>query len=173
MAENIYNKTISNGMGAAGPAFNPDGTFQASSRGTLIGNWYEERALRTFTGVGRSIVKEHIPKKHLNFEEPIRHTKKFDNTHDRIYGDRKDEPMYSENFHYGKGVNPADALPKVGLKNRRLEQEMMELIAAELKEKEDEKERLRQVRFFDTTAKTDFKTKLLTENTIGRWVMRT
>ncbi len=97
-------------------------------RGTLIGNWYEERALRTFTGVGRTIVREHIPKRHLQFEEPIKTTKKFDNTHDRIYGEKKDELMYSENHFYGKGVNPADQLPKVGLKQKRLEQEMWSII---------------------------------------------
>jgi hypothetical protein len=48
-------------------------------------------------------VKEHIPKKHLNFEEPIKTTKKFDNTHDRIYGNRRDELMFTENYLYGKG----------------------------------------------------------------------
>jgi hypothetical protein len=103
MAEGIYNK-------------------YHKARGTLIGNWYEERSLRDFTGVGRyfgnlvidlyrTIVKEHIPKKHLNFEEPIRTDKKFDNTHDRIHGHRRDELMYSENYHYGKNKNPADELP--------------------------------------------------------------
>ncbi len=97
-------------------------------KGTLIGNWYEERALRTFTGVGRTIVREHIPKRHLNFEEPIQTTKKFDTTHDRIYGEKRDQLMYSENFYYGKGVNPADSLPKVGLKTKKLEQEMLSLI---------------------------------------------
>ena len=112
-------------------------------RGTLIGNWYEERALRTFTGVGRTIIREHIPKKHLNFEEPIQNDKMFDNTHDRIYGEKKDELMYSESFHYGRGVNPADNLQKVGLKQKRLEQEMMNIIAGELKEKEDKQEQLR------------------------------
>ena len=66
--------------------------------------------------MGRTIVKEHIPKKHLNFEEPINSTKKFDNTHERIYGDRKDELMYSESYGYGRGVNPADKLAKIGLK---------------------------------------------------------
>lgn len=54
-------------------------------KGTLIGNWYEERSLREFTGVGRTIVKEHIPKRHLDFENPIT-GKAFDNTYDRING---------------------------------------------------------------------------------------
>ena len=52
-----------------------------------------------------------------------------------------DQLMYSENYHYGKGQNKADALPKVGLKNKRLEQEMYAIIAGELQEKEDELER--------------------------------
>lgn len=35
MAEGIYNKGLNQG------------------KGTLIGNWYEERSMREFTGVGR------------------------------------------------------------------------------------------------------------------------
>ncbi len=35
MAEGIYNKGLHRG------------------KGTLVGNWYEERSLREFTGVGR------------------------------------------------------------------------------------------------------------------------
>lgn len=62
----------------------------------------------------RTIVKEHIPKKHLNFEQPIVTDKKFDNTHDRIHGERRDELMFTENFLYGKSKNEADQLPKVG-----------------------------------------------------------
>jgi len=56
--------------------------------GTLIGNWQEERDLRDFTGVGRTIIREHIPKKHLDFENPINtQGKRFDNTVNRIYGE--------------------------------------------------------------------------------------
>lgn len=68
MVEGIYNKGLNRG------------------KGTLVGNWYEERSLRDFTGVGRCIIKEHIPKRHLNFEEPIKTDKQFDNTHNRIHG---------------------------------------------------------------------------------------
>ena len=103
MVEGIYNKGLNRG------------------KGTLVGNWYEERSLRDFTGVGRTIVREHIPKRHLNFEEPIITDKKFDVTHDRIYGERKDQLMYTENFYYGKSKNPADALPKVGQLSKRKE----------------------------------------------------
>jgi hypothetical protein len=45
--------------------------FTAKGKGTLVGNWAEERALREFSGVGRTIMREHIPKKHLDFDNPI------------------------------------------------------------------------------------------------------
>ena len=44
----------------------------------------------------RTITKEHIPKKHLNFEEPIVNNKVFDNTADRIYGEKKVHAMITE-----------------------------------------------------------------------------
>jgi hypothetical protein len=69
-------------------------------------------------------VKEHIPKKHLQFEEPIRTDKRFDNTHDRIYGQRRDELMLTENFHYGKAKNAADDLPSVGKRTQLMEREV-------------------------------------------------
>jgi hypothetical protein len=36
--------------------------------------------MREFTGVGRTIIREHIPKRHLDFENPIKTDKVFDNT---------------------------------------------------------------------------------------------
>jgi len=59
-------------------------------------------------------VREHIPKKMGNFEEPISTDKKFDNTHDRINGVRRDELFVTENRLYGTAKNPADNLPKIG-----------------------------------------------------------
>lgn len=53
MAENNFNK------------------FGAKAHGTLIGNWQEERELKDFTGTHRTIPKQHIPKKHLDFEGTI------------------------------------------------------------------------------------------------------
>jgi hypothetical protein len=57
MAENIFNK------------------YGGKTHGTLIGNWQEERDLKSFTGTSRTIPRQHIPKKHLDFENPI--TRKF------------------------------------------------------------------------------------------------
>jgi len=81
--------------------------------------------------------------------------------------------MYSQNYLYGRGVNPADALPKVGLKSKRIEQEMYRLIAAEIQEIDDAKNRELQVRNFETTTRSEFISKPLNENTLGRWIMRT
>ncbi len=70
-------------------------------------------------------MKEHIPKKHLQFEEPITNNKKFDNTHDRIYGERRDELMFTENYYYGKSKNAADEQPKVGRRTADLESQVL------------------------------------------------
>jgi len=78
MAENIYNKSF-------------------IGRGTLVGNWQEEQTLREFTGVGRTIPKEHIPKKHGDLENPIIHGKVFDNTYRRINGKTEDLIMDTTN----------------------------------------------------------------------------
>ena len=59
--------------------------FTTQGKGTLIGNWAEENILRDCTGVGRTIPKEHIPKKHLDFENPLK-CKPAESTTDRIYG---------------------------------------------------------------------------------------
>ena len=69
----------------------------------------------------RTIVKEHIPKRHGNLEEPILTDKKFDNTHNRIHGQTDDQLMYTENYYYGKSKNPADELPRKGRRQNNLE----------------------------------------------------
>jgi len=92
--------------------------FTAQGRGTLIGNWAEERSLREFTGVGRTIVKEHIPKRHLDFESSIGGPKLFDSTQDRIYGEARPQPMVTETSTIGTGFNPADNLARVGKKQQ-------------------------------------------------------
>ena len=36
----------------------------------------------------RTIMREHIPKRHLDFDNAPKPTKAFDNTSDRIYGEK-------------------------------------------------------------------------------------
>ena len=69
-------------------------------------------------------MKTHIPKRHCNFEEPIKGATEFDNTYDRINGNRQDQPMVPESMSVGTGKNPADALPRFGKKTMAAEQEV-------------------------------------------------
>lgn len=70
--------------------------------------------MRDFTGVGRTIPKEHIPKKHGDLENPIIHEKVFDHTKSRINGKTEDLLMNTTNHEYGKATNPALDLPTKG-----------------------------------------------------------
>ena len=62
-----------------------------------------EHAL-TITALCRTIAREHIPKRHLDFENPIK-GKNFDNTNIRIYGEPKPEIMTTNNTEYGVARN--------------------------------------------------------------------
>ena len=66
-------------------------------------------------------MKEHIPKRHLNFEEPILTDKVFDNTSTRIYGERSHPDLGTETATIGRGFNPADNLARVGKKSELME----------------------------------------------------
>ena len=79
-------------------------------------------------------MKEHIPKRHLDFENAIATDKVFDNTSGRIYGDRNQPaPFVSEmQGQIGKSYNPADNLPKVGRKTQQSEQEVSSTIISKL-----------------------------------------
>lgn len=62
-------------------------------------------------------MREHIPKRHLDFENPIQSNKVFDNTNSRIYGQKIETPMQATSHTWGTGRNPADQIPRVGLKS--------------------------------------------------------
>jgi hypothetical protein len=59
----------------------------------------------------RTIVREHIPKKCGNLEDPIKTDKVFDSTSNRIYGERKHDGIGTEAKLIGAGYNPANDLP--------------------------------------------------------------
>ena len=69
----------------------------------------------------RTIVREHIPKRHLDFENPIVSDKVFDNTNSRIYGAKLQTCMVPTSNDWGTGKNAADAIPRVGLKTQNFE----------------------------------------------------
>ena len=155
MAESIYNK------------------FGGKTHGTLVGNWEEERELKDFTGTARTIPKEHIPKKHLDFENSITNSAKGDNTYDRIYGQRQDTTFKSENNGYGRGQNKADTLPSKGRKTASIEQQIEQQVMAEMQQKAEDEERLRNMRYFDSTAKTTYTKQDYSANVVGKRVMKT
>lgn len=127
MAENNFNK------------------FGAKAHGTLIGNWEEERELKDFTGTHRTIPKQHIPKKHLDFEKTIEPTFKQDNTKERIYGQGFYTDFHSEAYGIGKGKNKADTLPTKGKKTAMMEREIERAVLRELQDKEEEEKRMQEV----------------------------
>lgn len=67
----------------------------------------------------RTIVKEHIPKRCGNLEDPIENDKVFDDTSNRIYGERHTQPFSTEYNEIGAGKNKADNLPRFGKKTLR------------------------------------------------------
>lgn len=115
MAENNFNK------------------FTGKAKGTLIGNWEEERELKDFTGTSRSIPKQHVPKKHLDFNTPINNIFPNDVTHERIHGEKVQADFHSETWGIGKGKNKADTLPVRGKRTAELEREIQNKILQELK----------------------------------------
>lgn len=116
---NIYNKKI------------------GGKNGTLIANWQEEYALRDFTGEGRysyyffTIIrtkpKEHIPKKWGDLENPIVHNKVFDNSHNRIHGEKQYQTFETFNHTYGGAKNPVDSMPKIGRRDEILERNVIKI----------------------------------------------
>ena len=69
-------------------------------------------------------MKEHIPKRHLDFENPIVTNKQFDNTKNRIYGELQTAATDPSSLAWGTGKNAANDIPKVGLKTKMLEKEI-------------------------------------------------
>lgn len=155
MAESIYNK------------------FETKAHGTLVGNWQEERELKDTTGVARTIPKPHIPKKHLDFENPVQTDFKGDDTKARIYGQQTTTLFKSENNGYGRGYNKALSLPTKGSKTKNLEKEIEQQVLQEMKEKEEEQERIRNMRYFDSTTRTTYVKQDYTANEVGKRVMKT
>lgn len=112
----------------------------------------------------RTKPREHIPKKHGDLENPIVHNKQYDVTADRIHGERRDDFLKTNNHEYGKAYNPADNLPKIGRRTEMLQAQVSILhncqvhaeVAEELRLKKEKEDRMKEQRYFDSTAKTTF-----------------
>lgn len=78
-------------------------------------------------------MREHIPKRHLDFENPIKTNKQFDNTELRIWGEIQVTATNPSSSAYGTGKNPANDLPRVGRKTQMIEKEIQAQVFEELR----------------------------------------
>ncbi len=69
----------------------------------------------------RTAGREHVPKRWGNLEEPPAQGKVFDNTHDRIHGQKQYETYLTHNHTYGVAKNPVDEMPRMGMRDHILE----------------------------------------------------
>ena len=74
-------------------------------------------------------MREHIPKRHHDFENPIITDKVFDNTNGRIHGEKSPTQMVSISNFWGTGRNAADNIPRIGLKTQNIEREIAAQVA--------------------------------------------
>lgn len=118
-------------------------------------------------------MREHIPKRHHDFENAIVTDKVFDNTNQRIYGERLDTNFNPTSVDWGTGKNPAHQIPRVGLKTKNFEATIRAEVQAELDAKAQAEEAERQTRRFTTWQRSEFIEKDLTINPIGKKVMVT
>ena len=81
--------------------------------------------------------------------------------------------MTTNNTEYGTGRNAADGIARAGRKTQRMEREIERQVAEEMRQKKAALEAREQERYFDTTNAENFDTKDLTQNTVGRKVMKT
>lgn len=81
--------------------------------------------------------------------------------------------MATFNKEYGTGQNKADGIARIGRKTEMMEREIAAAVAKEMQERRAEQERKQQERCFDTTSSENFTAQDLTQNTVGRKVMKT
>ena len=101
--------------------------------------------------VCRTITKEHIPKKHHDFDNPIHTDKVFDNTANRIYGESRPEIMTTNNTEYGTAKHSTAGITRIGRKTDMMEREIANAVAKEMQERRDAIAAKQQERYFDTT----------------------
>lgn len=69
-------------------------------------------------------MQKHIPKRHLDFENPIVNNNAVEDTKGRIYGETIVNDFATETGKIGTAFNPVDNLPKHGKKTLTAEQEV-------------------------------------------------
>lgn len=105
---------------------------RAGTLSNLLYGAFEQLSNELVGYVSRTVTKTHIPKRHLNFEEPIE-GKEFDITNQRIYGESNQQLMTTNNTEYGTGKNKADGVARIGRKNQRMEREIERQVMEEMR----------------------------------------
>ena len=81
--------------------------------------------------------------------------------------------MNTNNAEYGVGKNKADGIAKIGRKTHNMEKEIERQVAQEMIELENAEKRRNEQRYFDTNSRETFCTQDMSQNVVGRKVMRT
>ena len=81
--------------------------------------------------------------------------------------------MLTESYYLGKSVNPADSLPKIGERTKRLEAQIAQKVHEEFMENERRLTAQKEIRYFETTNKSVHAPLDYKANVIGRKVMVT
>jgi len=139
-SDDAYNKNIHNDVGADGA-------------GTLIGNWFEERALRESTGEGRSVPQRHIPRSGLleDFTKTPSVYRKGDDTFSRVYGEPDGGGAEPASWAIGAPDKHAGKIVHQGPLEKTMKEGRFEHAENEVRAEEEEIERRNNERRFDTT----------------------
>jgi len=142
-------------------------------------NWHEERVLREETGVGRTMTKTHINKKHddlfrkppSDFPEVYEQSNVRDETFGRVFG-RALEPKYVSEHRdkFAKRTLASEAVH--GKKYELIEKQFIEAISQELQEADQNLEDMYNQRHMNTTYGNEFLSKTVGVNVVGRRVMK-
>ena len=79
--------------------------------------------------------------------------------------------MGTTNFQYGHGKD--HVVPTQGVRTKAFEQEILKQVLREKAEKERQDQEMTQIRYFDTTTKGAFTKQDMSQNTLGKRVMKT
>ena len=81
--------------------------------------------------------------------------------------------MTTNNTEYGTGKHSTQGIARIGRKNDMLERQIAHAVSLEMQEKKDALARKQQERYFDTTNAENLTPQDMSQNTVGRKVMKT
>lgn len=138
--------------------------FCKDGHGTLVGNWFEEIAIRDSTGIGRSVPKFGTKKAELEATTNSESVALVDNTFERIYGKRTYDVEDRTSATIGSGdkedvvkkpvaetLQAAGRIPRQGERERKENEAILEFAKEDVQKEDDLEAEKRNARFFETT----------------------